>query len=135
MDKLTKVNGTCDYIFGKLQAFADNFTQAITKIASYSVLFTLIAFAGMRAIYKYYSCAGIIIEFLNILMFIMVFIVIIDIIFNNTTLSKSIKDRSCKGNLESVFNFILIAIYIFIAIISMGYAISSVTSMKGGFNF
>lgn len=135
MGKTPEDDNTSKNILEKLPAFADNFTQAITKIASYSVLFTLIAFAGMRAIYKYYSCAGIIIEFLNILRFIMVFIVIIDIIFNNTTLSKSIKDRSCKGNLESVFNFILIAIYIFFAIISMGYAISSVTSMKGGFNF
>lgn len=135
MGKTPEDDNTSKNILEKLPAFADNFTQAITKIASYSVLFTLIAFVGMRAIYKYFSCAGIIIEFIKILMVIMALIVIIDISFNNTTISKSIKDRSCKGNLESVFNFILIAIYIFIAIISMAYAIFSVNSMKGGFNF
>lgn len=127
MDKTPENDNTCKNILEKLPAFADNFTQAITKIASYTVVFTLIAFARMRAIDNYQSWQVTINMVSYSLICIMLIFYMLDIYHNNTTIFESLKKYSWKGILESMFNLVLIVGFQLLAGISIIYAIFSVS--------
>lgn len=127
MGKTPEDDNTSKNILEKLSAFADNFTQAITKIASYTVVFTLIAFARMRAIDNYQSWQVTINMVSYSLICIMLIFYMLDIYHNNTTIFESLKKNSWKGILESMFNLVLIVGFQLLACISIIYAIFSVS--------
>lgn len=127
MGKTPEDDNTSKNILEKLPAFADNFTQAITKLASYTVVFILIAFVRMRAIDNHQSWQVTINTVSFSFMGFMLILYMLDFYHNNTTIFESLKKNSWKGILESIFNLVLIVGFQLLACISIIYAIFSVS--------